>query len=363
MKTIEDQSVLLLFAFSGLLFFKPDIIFIAGFLSCVIFITLSSHPRRRAIRGILSILFPFGACFYPRLLCFSPVVLYALLLYRNYPGLALFLILCLYQWQLDASSLILFQIPGLAAAFLLQRRTSAVVSLEEQRRQIRDDSRELNLLLKEKNQALLRNQDAEIYAATLKERNRIAREIHDHVGHMLSCSILMTGAVRTINGDPSLEQSLNQLEDTLHGAMDNIRQSVHNLHDESVDLKETLKRLTASFSFCPITLEFDMSRRVPTEIKYCFIAIVKESLHNIAKHSNANQAQVILREHPGLYQLSIQDNGNVQESPSGPGLGLENTEDRVHSLGGTMQIYRENGFQIFITIPKKERSLYENRNY
>ncbi len=352
MKIIEDQSVLLLYAFYTLLFDKPDAVFVIGFLSAVIYITLGSDPNRRVFRGIFTVFFLGSACLYPRLLCFSPVAAYAMLLYKNYPGLALLIILCLCRWRLEEAAWILSQIPGWAAAFLLQKRTAELHFLKEKWLKTRDDSRELNLLLKEKNQMLLKNQDNEIYTATLKERNRIAREIHDHVGHMLSCSILMTGAAKTINADPAVGHSLNQLEDTLHAAMDNIRQSVHDLHDESVDLKDTLKRLCASCSFCPVTLFYDMERFVPAEIKYCLIAIVKEGLHNIARHSDARQAQVSLQEHPGLYRLSIRDNGTQSQDPPTPGMGLTNIQDRVHSLGGSMQIYREDGFHLFITIPK-----------
>ena len=65
-----------------------------------------------------------------------------------------------------------------------------------------------------------------MYTATLKERNRISREIHDNVGHMLSRSILMTGAIRTVSQDRALDRSLEELEDTLHTAMTSIRRSV-----------------------------------------------------------------------------------------------------------------------------------------
>lgn len=61
-------------------------------------------------------------------------------------------------------------------------------------RRIKDDSEERTLLLAEKNKALQEKQNYEIYAATLRERNRIAREIHDNVGHLLSRTILLTGA-------------------------------------------------------------------------------------------------------------------------------------------------------------------------
>ena len=76
----------------------------------------------------------------------------------------------------------------------------------------------------------------------MQERNRIAREIHDNVGHMLTRAILLLGAVKTINQDQKITDSLTLLEDTLTQTMDNIRSSVHNLHDNSIDLQK--KKLT-----------------------------------------------------------------------------------------------------------------------
>lgn len=70
--------------------------------------------------------------------------------------------------------------------------------------------------------------------ATLNERNRIAREIHDNVGHLLSRSLLQVGALQVVNRDETVRQGLDTMRDTLSGAMDSIRRSVHDLHDESV---------------------------------------------------------------------------------------------------------------------------------
>ncbi len=63
---------------------------------------------------------------------------------------------------------------------------------------MRDTDTELKLVMEQRNRELLEKQDNEIYLATLRERNRIAREIHDNVGHMLSRSILQVGALATI---------------------------------------------------------------------------------------------------------------------------------------------------------------------
>ena len=104
---------------------------------------------------------------------------------------------------------------GFLLAFFMERNTAKSQILEEKLRRTQDDSKKRNLLLSQKNKALQEKQDYEIYNATLKERNRIAREIHDNVGHVLSRSILMVGAAKTINKDPGMTAMLKNLEDSL----------------------------------------------------------------------------------------------------------------------------------------------------
>jgi signal transduction histidine kinase len=94
-----------------------------------------------------------------------------------------------------------------------------------------------------------------------------------------------------------------------------------------------------------------MGRVVPRSIKYCYISILKESLSNIVKHSNATKIQIVAREHPSLYQLLIHDNGtNIRISSSG--IGLENMQERINAFHGTFSYQTEQGFRIFISIPK-----------
>ena len=99
---------------------------------------------------------------------------------------------------------------------------------------------------------LLEKQDYEIQVATLNERNRIAREIHDSVGHLLSRSILQLGALKAVHRqEPELNAQLDTLKSTLSQAMDSIRESVHDLHEESIDLRSQLETLCRGFTFCP----------------------------------------------------------------------------------------------------------------
>lgn len=163
---------------------------------------------------------------------------------------------------------------------------------------------------------LVEKQNYEIYTATLKERNRIAREIHDNVGHLLSRSILITGAAKAVSSSEAVSPLLDSLDISLNQAMTSIRTSVHDLHDESVNLRESVEGLISEFQFCPVSLDYDMGLEIPREIKYCFISIVKEALSNMVRHSNATGAHIVMREHPALYQLCIEDNGNLQKIPA-----------------------------------------------
>lgn len=144
--------------------------------------------------------------------------------------------------------------------------------------------------------------------------------------------------------------------------MNSIRSSVHDLHDDAVNLEDAIRGLVKDFSFCPVTLTYDMSRQIPGEVKYSLISITKEGLSNVMRHSNASSVTLLLREHPGLYQFCMEDNGtgnpgnsstiNRTETASN-GMGLSNIRDRVKTLGGTVQITSGQGFRIFITIPKQ----------
>lgn len=313
----------------------------------------------------------FGLCslWFSDLLLFFPLLLYQTL------SSGLFLLAAaelpfwgflVFQINDFPAVLCILGILGFVLSFFLWLYAGKYQALYQDFHQIRDDSEEHTLLLSEKNKALLEKQDYEIYAATLRERNRIAREIHDNVGHVLSRSILMTAACKTINKDEALAPLLENLEASLNDAMNSIRSSVHDLHDDAVDLEDAIKGLVKDFTFCPVTLTYDMSRQVPREVKYSLISITKEGLSNVMRHSNADSVNILLREHPALYQLCIEDNGtlgskipdiqtdadsNKMETVSG-GMGLSNIRDRVKALGGTVQITQEKGFRIFVTIPK-----------
>lgn len=314
--------------------------------------SLCSYFEKPAVKLILTIAY-FTAClFNPDLLIFLPLVCYDIFTTR-YQLLGLLALIPLAEFLDQFSKILLVMILIiLSFSYVLRYRTAGISKLHTEFKRYRDKSKENSILLESKNKYLMEKQDYEINVATLNERNRIAMEIHDNVGHLLSRCLLQLGAVMAVNKEEGLKASLSSIKDTLSHAMDSIRKSVHNLHDESIDLYAQINNLVKNFSFCSIHLEYDISENIDTKIKYCFIAVVKEALSNVIKHSKATQVNISMYEHPALYQLIIQDNGKVTGFNTDNGIGLSNIAERIGAFSGNYHINTDDGFRIFISIPK-----------
>ena len=246
----------------------------------------------------------------------------------------------------------------MAFAIMLSYFTEQLLGYQMKLHSMRDASMEHDMLMEQMNHQLIEKQNAQIYNATLKERNRIAREIHDSVGHMITRSILQVGAIGVINTDEKLKAPISDLKSTLDTAMDSMRKSVHDLYDESVDLRQALAKLKPTDSAFAFSLEYDCEDDVPRDVKYAFIAIAKEAVNNAVKDSNGDEMRIIVREHPAFYQLEIMDNGTTADErrisgETGDGIGIKNIKERVAAIGGIMRIKADDGFRIFVTLMKK----------
>lgn len=397
MKRALDLTVLWIYCLVAAVFLPVNIPFVAAALSAVVYACGCCLARSGRARLGMTAVFLALSAICRHLLLFAPLVVYTLLdvvqpsvpggnpngVHRGMPCTAsrecdildtrsymvmLGFAACCFSvafYVLPDWTAVWFTVVGSMIAGTVQYQTRRYSLLDMRYRRIRDDSVEKNLLLREKNQSILEKQDYEVYTATLRERNRIAREIHDNVGHMLSRSILMVGAMKAVHGEGNLKEPLCQLEDTLNAAMTSVRVSVHDLHDEAINLKEVLESLVGEYTFCKATLMYDMGYDVPRELRYGFIAIVKEALNNVMKHSDATWVKVVAREHPGLYQLIIEDNGTSKglgldggnPNPSkgqeeNRGIGIRNMKERVDGFDGNLEIRTQGGWRIYITVPK-----------
>lgn len=315
--------------------------------------SLNSYLEKPALHMLSFVIYSILCIFFSNFLLFLPLIFYDVIL-NKLRLIYLFALIPIISNNGYLSDRIIFiTISFMALTFLLKLRTISTTKLKENYITFRDKTSEISMLLEEKNTALLANQEHEINVVTLRERNRIAREIHDNLGHLLSRCLLQIGAMIALNKDSAMKENLYAIKDTLSQAMDSVRKSVHNLHDESIDLHDQIYGLVKEFSFCAIKLNYDVSENPDKKLKYAFISIVKEALSNIIKHSKGTEVSITLKEHPGFYQLIIQDNGIVENYNPDKGIGIRNMVDRVSAFNGNVNINIDNGFKIFISIPKE----------
>lgn len=257
----------------------------------------------------------------------------------------------------------------LAAALMAARTRDVEVQRSANHRQ-RDALREQALSLAEKNRDLLDRRVWEIRVAVLEERSRIARSIHDDVGHLLTRAVLQAQAQQVLHAaDPAVADAFAQLGGTLNEALDTVRASVHDLHDEGVDLGAQV-RAVADESPRPVDATVQVED-APFPVAGCLLAVTREALSNVARHSDATRVELSLLEHPGFWRLSITDNGSATAAGASArdagstaggaapgasaGLGLISMEERVRALGGTFSAGPApgGGFTVFASIPKE----------
>lgn len=360
MATLLDRVIIFLLSILLLNVNQVDYSTVCLILVVIIGICLNIYFDNAFTLKIISIVYiVLGLCL-PGFASFMPLMIYEcarkkikyLMPFYAFVGVAGSLLFYADKIQIvQGGKVILFMI----IAYVLGVRSIALEHKDNVIHELQDEESYFIQNNKQKQDEIRKNQDFEIHAATLAERNRIAREIHDHVGHMISRAILQLGAIMTINKEEKLKEPLGSLKDSLDTAMNNIRESVHDIKDEALDLEYMIKDVLNVYDSFDVVLDYDMSQYASKELKYCFVAVIKEALTNTVKHSNASKVKIVVREHPALYQLLIEDNGNlsISKKSDGTGIGLDNMRERVSAFNGNMLITKEQGFKIFISIPKE----------
>lgn len=250
------------------------------------------------------------------------------------------------------------------AATLLSLRTAQLEHEQQRMRRTRDELQERALALEARNRDLADRQDYEVELATLAERARIAREIHDNVGHQLTRASLQTEALRVVHAnEPRIAADFADVKRTVDEALQLVRASVHALNDNAVDLSVQLERIVEgarSDSGPQVELEV-LAEHAPANVANCFAAVLREALSNTMRHAHAKTITVRCMEHPSFYQLIVTDDGagGVQASGCGAaeGMGLSSMRERVEALGGTFTAGPRagvGGWRVFATVPKQQ---------
>ncbi|HEX2101918.1 MAG TPA: sensor histidine kinase [Candidatus Synoicihabitans sp.] len=207
--------------------------------------------------------------------------------------------------------------------------------------------------------ALLRAQATQAEElATTRERNRLAREIHDGVGHYLTVINVQLQAARSLWAqEPArAEVALSTAEQLSREALDEIRKSVTNLRDENPTVN-----LPARFEDLCLQPDLRVEYRVDGEprplaasIEHALFRAAQEALTNVRKHAGCAHARLQLDfRAPQRVILRVTDHGRGASNSPRPGFGLRGMRERVELLRGRVatRAVTPHGFELEVELP------------
>ena len=376
MNRLFDKSIVLACCIAAALGLAVDARLVAAFCLGVVVASLAEvaqGERARRASEAASYAYVIVAVFVPSFASFAPLALYdiARRVRREHAWVALgggaifacALVAYAHAGALPTRTLLLTAILSIAAT-LLSLRTAQLEREQERMRRIRDQLQERALALEACNRDLADRQDYEVELATLAERARIAREIHDNVGHQLTRASLQAEALRVVHAnEPGVAADFADVKRTVDEALQLVRASVHALNDNAADLSVQLERIVEdvrSDGGPQIELEV-LAEHAPANVVNCFAAVLREALSNTMRHARAQNVTVRCMEHPSFYQLIVTDDGTgatpANSRDAAEGMGLGSMRERVEALGGTFTAGPRAGalgWRVFATIPKQQ---------
>lgn len=214
----------------------------------------------------------------------------------------------------------------------------------------------------------LRNQELE--EGIRAERARIARELHDVVGHQMTVMTLQAaGANRMIDHDPArAHEALKTVEEAGHQAMAELRRLLSFLRTDHDDLDHdpqpgigSIQDLIGQMRDSGLDARFAVEgerRHLPTGVSLSVYRIVQESLTNSLRHGGVQvTAEVVINFQSDAVELTISDNGDGAAHDlarvGGSGLGLIGIQERANLLDGTLEAGPRpgGGYRVRVRIP------------
>ena len=206
--------------------------------------------------------------------------------------------------------------------------------------------------------------------ATIQERNRLARELHDSVTQALySLSLYAEAASRELStGDLDVvRKHLGELRNTSQQALQEMRLMVFELQPPILEqdglviaLQERLEAVESRTGIETDT-DLDLEKRLPSKLETGLYGIAREALNNILKHAQATRVWVNLSETDETVVLEIEDNGiglaNI-EAASGGGMGIKGMRERASQIGAnlTLETRTGGGTLLRVEVPNNGRN-------
>ena len=201
-------------------------------------------------------------------------------------------------------------------------------------------------------QEKLRHLANRLMTAQEEERSRIAGELHDDVTQRLATLGIELGLLKSIlseTGTLNLHGELTRLQAQIVQLSEHVRSVSHSLHPSILEqtnlatsLESHCREFTDQHGIAASFTTRNLPDEIPRPIALALYRIVQESLRNIARHSDATAASVVLAEEDGSrLSLFVIDNGkgfDVAKAKTSPGLGLLSIEERARHIGASVTI-------------------------
>ena len=190
--------------------------------------------------------------------------------------------------------------------------------------------------------------------AKVAERERIARDLHDVLGHTLSVITLKSElAGKLMERDPQrAKKEIGEVEQISRQALTDVRDAIRGYRAKG--LSAELAQAKATLETAGVTVQCDAATTVklPAVQESVLSLAVREAVTNVVRHAQARTCRMRLEQQNGSCRLEIQDDG--RGSANGEGNGLRGMRERVEMLGGTLHRNTDSGTTLTITLPLKE---------
>jgi signal transduction histidine kinase len=221
--------------------------------------------------------------------------------------------------------------------YLIVRDEKTQIALEAANRQLRDYAAQADDL------------------ATMRERNRLAREIHDSLGHYLTIVNTQIEAARAIMPtDPERGAYLLERAQALtKEGLSEIRRSVSALRAEQRPLPDAIRALIAEHESSGLSIGYEVegaARPCSPPVEQALYRAAQEGLTNVRRHAHATRADVQLCYTPERVTLCIHDNG-VGSADGAAGFGLIGLRERLNPLNGVVHTESAQGFTLRVEVP------------
>ena len=201
----------------------------------------------------------------------------------------------------------------------------------------------------------LRKANEEIeHLAKVAERERIARDLHDVLGHTLSVITLKSElAGKLIDRDPRRAgKEIREVEEISRQALSDVRDAIRGYRSKG--LLAEMAQAKSTLETAGVTVRCDASTivKLPAMQEGVLTMAVREAVTNVVRHAQARNCSLRLEQQNGACRLEIEDDG--RGGLQNEGNGLRGMRERVEMLGGTLRRDSQTGTRLTITLPLEE---------